>query len=86
MQKTDVKVGQYYWAKVSGKIVPIQIFATNPYGGWYAKNMRTKRRVPIHSARRLRGLLTADEQAAEGLVIVPAQISIREVPNGDGFE
>ena len=55
MKKSDVKVGGVYAAKVSDKIAPVRIDAKNPHGGWDATNMKTKKRVRIKSAQRLRG-------------------------------
>jgi len=55
MKKADVKVGNTYAAKVSGKVVPVRIDAESRYGGWDATNLATKKRVRIKSAQRLRG-------------------------------
>ncbi|MFO8012585.1 MAG: winged helix-turn-helix domain-containing protein [Phycisphaerae bacterium] len=55
MKKADVKVGNVYGAKVSGKVVPVRIDAENPRGGWDATNTATNKKVRIKSARRLRG-------------------------------
>ncbi len=55
MKKADVKVGETYLAKVSGKVVPVRIDAENPRGGWDATNTVTKKKVRIKSAQRLRG-------------------------------
>jgi hypothetical protein len=54
MRKSEVQIGGVYAAKVSGEIVRVRIDRESPYGGWYATNLRTKRRVRIKSAQRLR--------------------------------
>jgi len=55
MKKNEVKIGETYLAKVTGKIVPVEIFRENPRGGWDAINTKTRRTVRIKSAQRLRG-------------------------------
>ncbi len=55
MKKADVEIGSRYKAKVSNKIVTVEILAESPYGGWDAKNLSTGKAVRIKSARRLRG-------------------------------
>lgn len=54
MKKADVRIGGKYAAKVSGKVVPVTIVGDCLYGGWYARNERTGRRVRIKSPRKLR--------------------------------
>jgi hypothetical protein len=54
MKKDQIKIGQVYAAKVTGKVVPVQIDAENPNGGWDATNIHTNRPVRIKSAQRLR--------------------------------
>ena len=54
MKKRDIKIGETYLAKVSGKIVPVRITNESPYGGWNAVNTTTGREVRIRSAARLR--------------------------------
>lgn len=39
MKKADVKIGNQYSAKVSGKLVVVQILAESRFGGWDAKIM-----------------------------------------------
>lgn len=39
MKKDQIKIGQVYAAKVTGKIVPVRIDAENPNGGWDATIM-----------------------------------------------
>ena len=55
MNKSDVKVGGVYSAKVSGNVVPVRIDRENPRGGWDGTNLKTKKSVRIKSAQRLRG-------------------------------
>jgi hypothetical protein len=55
MKKTDVHIGKQYTAKVTHKLVVVEILAENPHGGWDAKNLATGKTVRIKSAQRLRG-------------------------------
>ena len=55
MKKKDVVIGETYWAKVSGKIVPVKITDECIYGGWAGVNDETGRAVRIKSCQRLRG-------------------------------
>jgi len=55
MKKNEVKIGETYLAKVTGKVVPVRIDVENAHGGWDATNMTTKKKVRIKSAQRLRG-------------------------------
>ena len=55
MKKSDVKIGNHYKAKVTDKIVTVEILAENPHGGWDAKNLSTGKTVRIKSPQRLRG-------------------------------
>jgi hypothetical protein len=54
MKKRDIKVGETYLAKVSGKLVPVRITSESPHGGWNAVNTTTGREIRIRSAARLR--------------------------------
>ena len=54
MKKENIEIGAVYTAKVTGRIVPIQILAENPHGGWDGVNQSTNKRVHIKSAQRLR--------------------------------
>jgi len=54
MKKSEVKVGQTYRVKVSGKITDVRITAVNHNGGWDGVNTATNRPVRIKSAQRLR--------------------------------
>ena len=64
MKKNEIKIGHVYKAKVSGKIVPVQIVKANPRGGWDGKNLSTGKAVRIKSAQRLRSEKTAATPAA----------------------
>jgi hypothetical protein len=54
MKKNEVHVGGRYVAKVSEKLVVIEITGESQYGGWDAKNLATGREVRVRSAQRLR--------------------------------
>ncbi len=54
MKKNEVKIGNTYTAKVSGKIAKVRIDAESRHGGWDATNLGTKKKVRIKSAQRLR--------------------------------
>lgn len=54
MKKNEVKVGESYVVKVSGKLVPVRIESECPHGGWYGINETTGRQVRIRTAARLR--------------------------------
>jgi hypothetical protein len=55
MKKRDIKTGDYYIAKVSGKLTTVRILGPLPYtGGWDAINIETRRPIVIKSAARLR--------------------------------
>lgn len=54
MTKNQIQLGQVYLAKVSGRVVPVQIDAVSRYGGWAATNIITGRAVRIGTAGRLR--------------------------------
>lgn len=66
MKKTDVKIGNHYKAKVTNKIVTVEILAENPHGGWDAKNLSTGKSVRIKSAQRLRGKAPKPNTSAAG--------------------
>ncbi len=55
MKKNEVKVGGFYTAKVSDKLVTVRIDSTHSKGGWNATNTATGKPIRIKSARRLRG-------------------------------
>ncbi len=54
MKLKDVKVGETYYAKVSGRVVLVRILHEHPWGGWSAVNESTLREVRIRNAQRLR--------------------------------
>ncbi|MCL4199555.1 MAG: hypothetical protein KJZ69_18830 [Phycisphaerales bacterium] len=54
MKKNEVKIGNTYTARVSGKIAKVRIDAESRHGGWDATNVATKKKVRIKSAQRLR--------------------------------
>ena len=54
MKKSEVQIGQTYYAKVSGRHVEVRIHSVSPHGGWNATNLETHREVRIRSAQRLR--------------------------------
>ena len=58
MTKSQVKIGRYYAAKISGKMTIVKIEAEAPHGGWTGRNIFTNRRVRIKSAAKLRGEVT----------------------------
>jgi hypothetical protein len=54
MKKNEIKIGETYMAKVSGRVVPVRILGESCYGGWVGLNTQTNHRVRIKSAQRLR--------------------------------
>ena len=64
MKRHEIKIGHVYTAKVTGKIVPVQIVKANPHGGWDGKNLATGKAVRIKSAQRLRSKKPAATRAA----------------------
>jgi hypothetical protein len=59
MQKSDVKLGGVYTAKVTNKIVPVRIDAESRYGGWDGTNLSTGKKVRIKSPTKLRAEVEA---------------------------
>ena len=55
MKKAEVKIGDKYYANVSGNRCEIQIDAEKPRGGWDATNLATGKKILIKSAQRLQG-------------------------------
>ncbi|MDH4201393.1 MAG: winged helix-turn-helix domain-containing protein [Phycisphaerae bacterium] len=55
MKTSDVHISKQYTAKVTNKLVVVEIIAENPHGGWDAKNLATGKTVRIKSAQGLRG-------------------------------
>lgn len=54
MLKRDVKIGGFYAAKVSERVVPIHLVGESRFGGWDATNVKTGRAIRIKSAAKLR--------------------------------
>lgn len=54
MQKSDIKIGEIYCAKVSGKLAHVRVINESIYGGWNCVNLATNRKIRIKSARRFR--------------------------------
>jgi hypothetical protein len=65
MQKSDVRIGGTYVAKVTNRIVHVRIDAVSRYGGWDATNLATEKKIRIKSAQRLRGELGTTSATAE---------------------
>ncbi len=53
MNKSDVKIGGVYMARVSDKLTKVRIDVESRHGGWDATNLGTNKKVSIKSARRL---------------------------------
>ena len=64
MKNSEVTLGGTYLAKVTDKVVPVRIDASNSHGGWDATNLATNKKVRIKSAQRLRGP-APDRQASQ---------------------
>jgi len=56
MKKNEIAIGSTYTAKITNRVVPVRIDATNPHSGWDATNLATGKRVRIKSAAKLRGV------------------------------
>lgn len=54
MKKSEVKIGEIYFAKVSGKIVKVRLTAEKSSGGYFAINLSTNRQIFCRTAARLR--------------------------------
>jgi hypothetical protein len=64
MKQSDVHIGKHYTAKVTHKLVVVEILAENPQGGWDARNLATGKSVRIKSAQHLRGPAAAPPTSA----------------------
>lgn len=55
MRDREVQVGSLYWAKVSGRVVPVRVVGRSPIGRrqWWVRNLITGRETRV-SAQRLR--------------------------------
>jgi hypothetical protein len=71
MKKEAIEIGAVYTAKVTGRIVPIQILAENPHGGWDGVNQSTNKKVRIKSAQRLRHRWTEPKALKEKKAATP---------------
>jgi hypothetical protein len=56
MKKAEVQINETYIAKVSGNLVPVKITGESLHGGWDAINTKTKKKIRIKSAQRLRSV------------------------------
>ncbi len=54
MKMAEVRIGEVYVAKISGRLVPVRIEGESVYGGWVGRNTITERTVRIRSAQKLR--------------------------------
>ena len=79
MKKTDVHIGKQYTAKVTNKLVVVEIITDNPHGGWDAKNLATGKTVRIKSAQRLRGF-------AKGTAVSPPDAMQEPTPSQPATE
>ena len=67
MKKDQVRIGEAYEVKVSGKVACVRIDQEHPRGGWVGTNQTTGRQVRIKTARRLRGKsIESAPERAEG--------------------
>lgn len=55
MKKHQVRIGETYTVKVSGRLAPVRITGSSSHGGWIGINTKTNREVRIRTAARLRG-------------------------------
>jgi hypothetical protein len=62
VRKSQVKLGEIYYAKVSEKLARVRIDRVHPSGGWAATNISTGRKVRIRTAGRLRGVAPMSAQ------------------------
>jgi hypothetical protein len=54
MKTNNVVIGECYTVLVSGKVVPVRIYAARPSGGFRGRNIITGREITTRSAARLR--------------------------------
>jgi hypothetical protein len=80
MQKSEVKIGGIYTAKVTNKLVQVRIDAESRYGGWDATNMQTGKKVRIKSAQRLRAAV-GDDSAKKGKDAKKAKVAAEAQPS-----
>jgi len=60
MKKKDIKVGNVYAVKVSGRVVPVKLISESPYGGWNGKSLVTGREIRVKTGGRLRRELSTE--------------------------
>lgn len=53
MKKVDVKLGETYYAKVSGNLATVKLLSESPRGGWEGINTKTGEDVRIKTAAQL---------------------------------
>jgi len=58
MKTNEIELNECYMAKITDRVVPVQIISEHPRGGWNAVNMATTRKCRIKSARKLRSRAT----------------------------
>jgi len=56
MKTDEVKIGNTYRCKVTGKLADVRITGESRYGGWDGVNVATNRKVRIKSPQRLRAV------------------------------
>ena len=83
MKKDEVKIGGFYTAKVSDRLVPVRIDSTHSRGGWNATNTATSKRLHIKSAQRLRGEArkvrkAETKEAAESVIATDAPAKVEQ--------
>lgn len=54
LRKRQVVIAGEYTARISGKMTVVRITEVCHYGGWWARNLGTDRRIRIKSAAKLR--------------------------------
>ena len=79
MKKDKVKVGGFYTAKVSDRLVKVRIDSTNSHGGWNATNTRTGKRIRIKTAGRLGGVAAARGKKAKATATTVAKAEKAQV-------
>lgn len=84
MKKKDVKIGAYYRAKVSDKLVTVKITGT-VNAGWNGVNTETDRTVYIRSAQRLRYEVPAPGSMFKKPVETPIAPVVHEPKPATGF-
>jgi hypothetical protein len=75
MKKTEIKVGERYVVKVSGREVSVRIIWEHHNGGWMARSESTGREVRIRSAARCR-------RPASGVVLDQRIALVRRTDDG----